>query len=184
MLYMAYTGSKVLHARAAEFAYKYEIPLEIKSSYEYKEGTMIDHKMENSTVKTLSHKDEIIVVYVKTEEQKIPHLTTEIFDIELYKDSLEIYLEQKYKIKLLGELETHGWKPILTDEVYCIINLLGYRICRDLQFFATLHDSLAKVCQKPFSIKNQGIGVQITVEQVDAKDVLEHLNQEYILENK
>ena len=41
MLYLTLTGSKVLHSRAAEFAYKYQIPLEIKSSFESVSGTEI-----------------------------------------------------------------------------------------------------------------------------------------------
>jgi aspartate kinase len=44
MLAMAYTGAKVIHPRAVEFAYKYKINVEIKSSFENKQGTFIVDK--------------------------------------------------------------------------------------------------------------------------------------------
>ncbi len=50
MLEMASMGAKVLHTRSVQFAAKYNVPLQVRSSFEDKPGTMITEEKEMETV--------------------------------------------------------------------------------------------------------------------------------------
>ena len=179
MLFMAYTGSKVLHSRAVEFAYKYQMPVEIKSSENFTEGTIMDNHIENSSIKTLSIKNNILIIEVGFPNNILPAITTEIFDME-YNDGLfKFYIEKKFEAAFLSQIGIPKEEMEQNTE-YCVINQLGYRICRDLSFFTELTKLLNDVCKHEFVIKNQGIGVQIIIEQDDADLVIEILNNKYI----
>ncbi|MDD3563792.1 MAG: aspartate kinase, partial [Candidatus Cloacimonetes bacterium] len=67
MLALAYSGSKVLHPRAVEFASKYKVPVEVKSSLSFAPGTIIkneespkDIAMEELQVNAIAHKENIL----------------------------------------------------------------------------------------------------------------------------
>ena len=200
MLYMSFTGSKVLHSRAVEFALKYEMPVEIKSSIDYKEGTMIgdfNHgistslqhgAMEKTTVKALSHKENIVIFNVMITDEEIPIFNTEIFDIEIYTEvpelmgakSARILIEKTYKEKFINELNINNLSFKIENENYTVINLLGYRINRDISFLSNLYSFLKKNCDKPIAVQNQGIGVQLTIEQSESEKVIEYLYKTYI----
>ncbi|MCL1826518.1 MAG: aspartate kinase [Candidatus Cloacimonetes bacterium] len=191
MLYMTYAGSKVLHSRAAEFAHKYNIPVEIKSSLNFKEGTMIKKMskeksqtpkndiVECSTVCTMTHKENILVFEVSFPDNKLPYITTEIFDMELSEGFYKFYIEKRFETAFLAQVGIPE-KDMEQNPEYCVINLLGYRICRDYAFFMELNELLKKKCKQEFSIKNQGIGVQIMVNQAEASKVIKFLNNKYI----
>lgn len=187
MLYLTFSGSKVLHSRAAEFAYKYKIPVEVKSSFENIEGTMIEHKMESSTVNAISNKDEIVIFNVDFKNSDIPAFTTEIFDIEVKVSSSNnmktgvFYIEKKYLKKFISEIKEHNLSYKQDSITFCVINMLGYRICKDIMFFANLNKDLTEIYKKTYLIKNQGIGVQILVEQTDATEIIQFLHKKYIL---
>ncbi|MBD3265897.1 aspartate kinase, partial [bacterium] len=58
MLEMASMGAKVLHARSVQFAAKYNVPLQVLSSFEDKPGTMITQEvksMEEVVVSAITH---------------------------------------------------------------------------------------------------------------------------------
>ena len=213
MLYLSYTGAKVLHSRAVEFAYKYKMPVEVKSlPLSPKEGTMIkgESTMENvekTMIKAVSHKENIRIFDVYISYAEIPLFTTEIFDIEVNVDISEplsppspphsasymgeadrfhntktarVYIEDKYKEKFINELNDNELTYQLEREVFTIINLLGYRINRDIAFLSKIYSFLKENCKNLLSIKNQGIGVQLTIEQSEAKQVIDYINREFL----
>ena len=58
MLEMASSGAKVLHTRSVQFAAKYNVPLQVRSSFEDKPGTMITQEvqeMEEVVVSAITH---------------------------------------------------------------------------------------------------------------------------------
>ncbi|MBN2328883.1 MAG: aspartate kinase [Candidatus Omnitrophica bacterium] len=58
MLEMASSGAKVLHTRAVQFAAKYQVPIQVLSSFEDKPGTMIMQEvqeMEDVVVSAITH---------------------------------------------------------------------------------------------------------------------------------
>jgi len=189
MLFMALTGSKVLHHRAAEFAYKYKIPLVIKSSTSYEGGTMIvneeqttaeDTAMERSIVKAISHKEHLIRYDISLSDSNVPLFKTEIFDMILTDTRLEVFLEKKYENSLTEELTQANKAFTKGSDEFAAINMLGYRICKDTQFFLNLYKALRKHCKNPFSIANNGIGLQLLVSQTEADRIVLFLHNKYI----
>lgn len=65
MLEMASTGAKVLHTRSVQFAAKYNVPLQVLSSFEDKPGTMITQE-----VQTMEHVVVSAVIH-NTKEAKV-----------------------------------------------------------------------------------------------------------------
>ena len=58
MLEMASAGSKVLHSRSVQFAARYNVPVQVRSSFSYLPGTMVTQEvkaMEEIVVSAISH---------------------------------------------------------------------------------------------------------------------------------
>ena len=195
MLYMSLTGSKILHSRATEFAYKYAIPIEIKSSIDYKGGTMIGNETEINTsenefiekpiIKTISCKENVILFKTNITNTTLPPFQTEIFDWEIFTPESKLadsasaifYIEKKYKEKFINELHDFEITFSFEDKEYAIINILGYRINRDIDFLRNLYSNIKNSCKESLSIKNQGIGVQVVIVQNDAANVLQCIGE-------
>jgi len=199
MLYMALTGSKVLHYRAAEYAYKYQIPLEIKSvgagfsppetENQNTGGTMIENEdntpdtsnaMERSIVKAISHKENLIRYDISLSDSIVPIFKTDIFDMNIAGTHLQIWIEQKYETIFVNELSEVSKPFTKADTVFAVVNLMGHRICKDTQFFLNLYKSLKKHCDFPFSIQNNGIGLQLIVQQNEVESIILYLHNKYI----
>jgi aspartate kinase len=73
MLEMASLGAKVLHTRSVQFAAKYNVPLQVLSSFEDKPGTMITQEvkdMEEVVVSAITHsKKEAKVSLIRIEDK-------------------------------------------------------------------------------------------------------------------
>jgi len=189
MLFMSLTGSKVLHYRAAEYAYKYQIPLEIKSNNLFSEGTMIKNEentpdsanaMERSIVKSISHKENLIRYDISLSDSIVPIFKTDIFDMTVSDSHLQIWVEQKYETIFVNELSEANKPFTKTDTILAIVNMMGHRICKDTQFFLNLYKSLKKHCKYPFSIQNNGLGLQLIVEQKEVTNIIQYLHNKYI----
>ena len=66
-LSLANLGAGVLHPRAVEFAKNYQVPLEVRSSMEKEEGTVIEEEAameQNLVVRGVAFEDEITKVTV------------------------------------------------------------------------------------------------------------------------
>ena len=97
MLYLGYKGSSVLQPRAIEFAYKYKIAVEVKSSFTFKEGTMIEN-METNQIKAIAHKENLLMVEVKCSCEDIPYLLkslkTNIYDYYIHLCNFTFLIEE------------------------------------------------------------------------------------------
>ena len=188
MLYLALSGSKVLHSRAAEFSHKYHTPTRIKSSFVKSMGTEIfskpesidrENNMEESSVKAIAHKENLVEYKISTD--KIPSFSCEIFDISVCDGVIYIFVEEKYVVKFESELSKHEIKFINKNLRYTMINLSGYRINKDVQFLGQLYELLKSLCQEPFYIENNGIGVQIRVNQNEGLEIVRSLHDKFII---
>ena len=180
MLFMALSGAKVLHSRAAEFAYKYQIPVEIKSGTTFIEGTMID-KMENTSLRTLTTSENIIIIEMIGKKDEYPVIHTPIVDLSSTGKTFVFMVEQKYRSSLIKELKESNVRFKEQRKTYCLINILGYRICNDLPFFYDLSKTLTNNCGGSYLILNKGIGIQIRIDQIDAQKTINILNEKYII---
>lgn len=79
MLDIASEGAKVLHNRCVEVGERFKVPIITKSTFNNKPGTIINNKIEGTTVKSIVKNDDIIFIHAKSDKY-----STEIFN-KLYK---------------------------------------------------------------------------------------------------
>ena len=89
MLNISSEGAKVLHNRCVEIAERYNIPIITKSTFNNKPGTIIDDRIEGSTVKSIVKNDDITFVSARCEKY-----TLELFD-KIYRTLLENGIQVK-----------------------------------------------------------------------------------------
>lgn len=83
MLDISSEGAKVLHNRCVEIAERFHIPIITKSTFNNKSGTIIDDKIEGTTVKSIVKNDDITFVSAKCDKY-----TLELFD-KIYRTILD-----------------------------------------------------------------------------------------------
>ena len=82
MLEIANEGAKVLHNRCIEIGQKYHVPIITKSTFNNKQGTIVQDKIEDTRVKSIVKNDDIIYVDMKYESYN-PELFQKLFNLLL-----------------------------------------------------------------------------------------------------
>lgn len=142
MLALAYCGSKVLHPRAVEFAYKYNIPVEVKSSFTFSDGTLLglgaegttDKIMENKTVTALAHKDGLVRYVIRIDSaltSALQEWNNEIFRYYLDKGEMELMIESKFVPEIDHLIHNKGLHLIAKHEGWAYISMVGLGINLD-----------------------------------------------------
>lgn len=148
MLALCYNGSKVLHPRAVEFAYKYGVQVEVKSSFTFAPGSLMssapihttkDDKMEERTVTAIAHKDKLIryrLQYGKDVETVLTDWTHEIFK-SYYEDGyLDLYIEDKYQTEIDYILQEKKISKAEKQKGLAFVILVGIGLGHDPAFLA------------------------------------------------
>lgn len=181
MLYLAYGGSKVLHQRAVEFALKYNIPIEVKSSFLFTEGTMIEN-MESSQVKAIAHKENLMILSIKSESQKISELIsnihTEVFDYVIQGNELQIIIESKYLESITSELSEVNLS--INSKKYAMLTLSGIRVAYDKDFISGIISELNTLNTNVYSLNTCGLGIRLLIDQEQIKEVLQYIHNKYV----
>lgn len=91
MLDISSEGAKVLHNRCVEIGKKFNIPIITKSTFNNKQGTVINEKIEDSGVKSIVKNDKIIYIHAKSET----------YSIELFNNIYNTLINEGIKINNL-----------------------------------------------------------------------------------
>ncbi|MDI3503112.1 MAG: aspartate kinase [Candidatus Cloacimonadota bacterium] len=156
MLALAYNGSKVLHPRAVEYAYKYKVPVEVRSSLNYAAGTTItreespkDKAMEERQVNAIAHKEDLMRYRIKPDAKALLLLNKwhhEIFKINLQDQALELFIEAKYESEIDYLLLESGYDQFTKDKDWGFVILVGLGLAADPAFIARVL-KLTEHCQ-------------------------------------
>lgn len=188
MLALSYNGSKVIHPRAVEFAYKYSIPVEIKSSFTFAPGTMLiqeksfkEENMEERHITAIAHKEDLLSYIIPKTDETIELLKSwnwEIFKYLVTENQIELIIEEKYD-KEIQYLLSQKEIPILkTENGIGYVTLVGLGINLDPSFLA---DTL-KLCQ-PFHInriQHSDKTIEIMLPSSEVKDCVQILHSAFI----
>jgi aspartate kinase len=158
MLALAYGGSRVMHPRAVEFAWKYNIPVEVKSSFTFAPGTLI-HKfepekgrnMEERNITAIAHKESLLSYVLATDGDLLKLLgswNNEIFKYFVEEGRCELLIEEKYDGEIRHRLQQVGIKPLAQEPGIGYVTLVGLGINLDPAFLART----LEVCA-PFKIR-------------------------------
>lgn len=194
MLALAYSGSKVLHPRAVEFAYKYNIPVEIKSSFSFAPGTMMRSAsnmenrktfMEDKKITAIAHKDGLIRYQFNLEPKLIESLkkwNNEIFRYRFVEGVLELVIESKYENEIDHLMVSQGFDLYDKSSVWASISLVGLGINLDPVFLADLLDLLNEFHIESISHSDKTIDLLINSDNL--VECLNLLHKTYIEESK
>lgn len=146
MLALSYSGSKVMHPRAIEFAYKYQVPVEVKNSFTFVPGTLITTaenakgtNMEERTITAIAHKDNLIRFTLALDGSLIALLKTwhnEIFKYHAQDGRLELACEEKYASEIRYLLSQQGIGIIKEEQGIGQVTMVGVGINLDPGFLA------------------------------------------------
>lgn len=197
MLALAYNGSKVLHPRAVEFALKYKIPVEVKSSFTFSPGTMIVHTeesyqliikeitMEDRKITAIAHKDDLICYRLLKSDHLCALLKEwyhEIFKYQLIGEHLELYIESKFAKEIERFLLAQGFDCQDKTPELGYVTLVGIGINLDLPFLNEVWTQI-----KSFGIlqiTHTERSIEILLPNLYLADCVQLLHDKFCLENK
>ncbi|MDD3104138.1 MAG: aspartate kinase, partial [Candidatus Cloacimonetes bacterium] len=184
MLALAYNGSKVLHPRAVEFASKYKVPVEVKSSFTFAPGTMIkneespkDKTMETIQVTAIAHKENILRYLIPLDEKAHTLLNkwqNEVFKITVQGEALELYIEDKYESEIDYLLTESGYDELSKDHNWGFVILIGLGLAADPAFMARVLKLTQTIDIKRISHGERSLELILPTQQVAKTLVLLH----------
>ena len=183
VLEMAYGGAKVIHPRAVEFAKKYAIPLEVKSSFTFNTGTFIVKEtltMEEKKITSLAQKTGLIRFIVEADSiqllQSINQAKIDIYDFTINGNNMIIVEKENYE-EILATLK--AYKIIDQCEVQSI-SIIGHRIINDLDFLMELIAEIKSLDTEIKDIKKNAVGINVIVASHNIDKLLNKLHKNYI----
>ncbi|MEN6444526.1 MAG: aspartate kinase [Candidatus Cloacimonas sp.] len=153
MLTLCYNGSKVLHPRAVEYALKYGVEVEIKSSFTFAPGSLItdnktgkneEEQMEERKVIAIAHKENLTRYTLPLNSQVLNTLTN--WNYEIYKSFMneglvELFIESKYITEIDYFLQEQNIKPVKKEGDFAFVNLVGLGVGHDPAFWSSVMDN-------------------------------------------
>nr|MDK2851625.1 aspartate kinase [Candidatus Cloacimonadota bacterium] len=184
MLALAYSGSKVLHPRAVEFAYKYHVPVEVKSSFTFEPGTMIrndeiirDENMEERKINSISHKENILCYRIAPDAKALLLLNNwhhEIFKIQIEKEVLEIYVESSFEPEIDYLLDNSAYENYSKERNLGFVVLVGLGLATDPAFLAKIISLTSEIGVKRISHSERSLELMLASDSVKKTVALLH----------
>ena len=184
VLEMAYGGSQVIHPRAVEFAQKYNMPLEVKSSFTFQDGTLItkDCYMQENRITSLAHKIDLTRVVIRENSSVISAFLQErgieFFDFSFDHHRTTILFEPGDVGELLIALKDFYISKL---EIVHSITLIGNRVINDVSLLREIIATFSKLNCKIVNIKKNTIGITFIIKNDDIYDTINILHNKFIL---
>ncbi|MDD4309349.1 MAG: aspartate kinase [Candidatus Cloacimonetes bacterium] len=198
MLTLCYSGSKVLHPRAVEFALKYGVKVEVKSSFTFAPGSIIENppdmkinypkeqnpkedNMEERTVSAIAHKEALICYKLLVTDAMLEALSTwnlEVFKSYVIDKNIELFIEAKYEKEADYILKNRNIEIVDKIANLAFVNLVGLGLGHDPAILA----SVMQIC-KPFEIVrclNNEQSVELLIPQPYLKEAVQTLHKHFI----
>ncbi len=183
VLEMAYGGAKVIHPRAVEFAKKYDIPLEVKSSFTFNTGTFIIKEtltMEEKKITSLAQKTGLHRFIVEADSlqllQALNNANIDIYDFTINGNNT-IIIEKEYYEDTLASLKSYH---ILEECEVQSISIIGHRIINDIGFLMALIKEVKSLDTEIKDIKKNAVGINLIVSTKNIDQLLNKLHKNYI----
>ncbi|MBW6514560.1 MAG: aspartate kinase [Candidatus Syntrophosphaera sp.] len=188
MLALSYNGSRVMHPRSIEFASKYGIPVEVKSSLTFAPGTLIcgdtqieGKNMEERNITAIAHKENLLR-HVVANDRKLRELlknwNNEIYRYFVENGQVELMIEEKYDSEVKYILDQHQVPVLRSDAGLGCVTLVGLGINLDPGFLAETLD----VCQ-PFAIQrvqHSEKTIELTLPSAEVRNCVRALHEAFI----
>ncbi|MEM7396278.1 MAG: aspartate kinase, partial [Verrucomicrobiota bacterium] len=204
MLELAGLGARVLQSRAVEFGKKYEVELEVLSSFEHKPGTIVKEEvkdMEDILVRGIAaDKDQAKVTIQAVEDRPgmAAHLFKELAEAHVNVDMIVQNVSEesatdisftvprddlvRTENALEGLSETLGAKGVNVDEDIAKLSIVGVGMRNHSGVAHRLFDALARNEINIQMISTSEIKVSVLIKTDQADKAMEVLHEEFKLE--
>ncbi len=197
MLALAYNGSRVLHPRAVEFAMKYKIPVEVKSSFTFEPGTMVlqteesfqmiikEVKVEERKITAIAHKQKLIRYRLEQTDRMrflMQNWTNEIFKYIVNDNQIDLFIEAFYAHDIDNILKKNDIKPISKTTNLGYVTMVGIGINLDLPFLDEILKEISDLGIMQISHSERTI--EILLPDVNVEACVQTLHKKYVTEHK
>ena len=193
MLDISSEGAKVLHNRCVEIAERFNIPIITKSTFHNNPGTIIDEKIEGSTVKSIVKNDDITFISAKCEKY-----TLELFD-QIYRTLLNNGIQVKnlinnstYSLDLSFYIKSNMFNKfaylletdlnMLECTYYNVtrISIIGHGIMNNSSFLTDTLDIINSNKCEILNIDVNEMKISVVLKNIVSDTVLEQLHSKLI----
>ena len=193
MLELSSSGAKVLHNRSVELAKKYNLALDVISSFSSLPGTSVKEvvALERNPVRSITSDDNILLVYMARKLNKIYELMTDLeqsniiisgvsFDTIYNQDDFCFIISNNNKYDVLKIFKD---KDIIFKKDISKISIVGTGLMSNNYILSKLFKVLNSKALKPYLILTGEINISIVVDKCDSVDIINALHEEYDLGN-
>jgi len=204
MLELASQGAKVMQARSVEFAQKYDVPFEVRSSYNNEPGTIV--KKEAPVMEEVLVRGTVLDVnQAKITVGKLPDKpgTASMIFVALGKAKIMVDMiiqnvgeageasltftvnrdEAHTAKKVVAEaLSTLGWEGTARDGEIAIISVIGIGMRSHAGVAATMFEALAKGGVNIKTITTSEIKISCAIDPIDAQKALKVVHKAFRLD--
>lgn len=200
MLELATMGAQVLHNRSVELAKRYNVNLEVLSSFSKLPGTIVkEHdKMEKMLVRGIAKDDDVAVIEL-IEIKDIPGIAFKVFSLIAGKKiSVDIILQStgrhgtrdisftiaksnvKEAIKALEELKpVLGFKEVAVNENIAKISIVGTGMINNAGIAAEMFEALSNNDINIQMISSSEIKISVIIDKKDADRAVQAIHDQF-----
>jgi aspartate kinase len=189
MLEFADSGAKVITARAVRICMKSCIPINILSSFENIEGTLITSRekiMEKCRITGITNNKDIAVIYLNSEYKdnieivlKLSQANIHLISVIYHKENAEIIIALSEYNKAVNILKNMMIKYNIRTDL-SLISIIGSGIKHDPEIVSKILSYLKELDIKVHSLISAEFKISILIEEIHSNDLLVRLHFEFI----
>ncbi len=192
LLYLARAGCKVIHPRAVEFAMKYNIELEIKSSFIDAPGTKVikEVDMEEKEIVAITGRNQLICFDLKLIEHSAGAVIStfkknnpEVMEFAVTNpDNFRILVEKKDRELLEKKLRENEISDFKLKNNLSSITFTGLRLSSDMEQLADILNTLRDKGIEVFWLTRNHLGYTIYLNIPDSRELIELFHKRFVVE--
>jgi aspartate kinase len=190
MLFLARSGCRVIHPRAVEFAMKYNIELEIRSSFADRPGTKIikEAEMEEKEIIAITGRNSLTSFDIYLEEI-LPEKLISIFKTnqpELVEyalpdtDLFRVIIEEQNEQILEKRLSEHNIKNYTRKKNLSSLTFTGLRLNSDMQLLENVLTTIKENKIQLFWLTRNHLGFTVYLKIADADHLAEYFHNLFV----
>lgn len=188
MLEMSSLGAQILHNRSVELAKKYNVEIDVISSFNQKLGTRVkeDIKLEKNSVRGITVDDNILIINVKHHDDKFSMMykleenNITISGISLSKNEFSLVINKDQKQDVIDLLSANSVDFRYVDNI-SKVSIVGSGLLSNNNVLSRLFKVLNEFKIDPYLILTGEIAVSIIIDDTSSVKVMNALHEEYKL---
>lgn len=192
MLYLARYGCKVIHPRAIEFAMKYNIELEIKSSLVDAPGTKVkrEAEMEEKEIMAITGRNNLSCYDLELKKEPLERVISslktnhpEILEYALPKeDVFRIIIEDHNSIIMDKKLKENELKSFSSLKDLSSITFMGLRLSSDMEILEMVINKLNELEIEIFWLTRNHLGFTLYIKKAESRDIIDYFHNQFVVE--